>query len=186
MGHLVTLLSSKKITIQDSFTRSDNATSLGNADTGQPWTVINGTAGISSNQARIASISSDRAIPNINADIANCSVEIQFAVIELNMFLAYRVQDISNFWMVQQDVAGKYTLWKRNAGTFTQMGQFTGTVANGDMIRVVMSGSSIQVYINGTLRISVSDAHLSTATRHGFGSPTAGTARFDNFRVEAL
>ena len=64
--------------------------------------------------------------------------------------------------------AGFLEIWKRNAGTFTELGFFSVSTAANDVIRLESSGNNHTLYRNAGAVISpVSDAFNNTVTRQG-------------------
>ncbi|NRF91517.1 fibronectin type III domain-containing protein [Paenibacillus frigoriresistens] len=175
--------------VSASFDGSDSTTSLPVAETGQSWTAITGTWGVSSNQAYPATSVAD-SVAVIDSTKSDGEVQVTFAqnpYAATNVRLYFRVVDANNLVMVQSGTGGVYQLFKRVAGTYTQLGSNTTgfTPANGDVVKVVLSGSSIAVYINGTQRLTATDAFNSTATKHGIGTNSSTAPRFNDFTVKA-
>lgn len=184
MGHLVTLFSSKRILVYDSFNRADNATTLGNADTGQAWTALAGTFGISGNQAYVAShVGADRAVLNANA--FDYALTVQFSIAAALQRLIFRNSDINNEWFVEGG-ASAYTLVKRVAGTTTTQGTYNVGVQSNDQLLVVCRGSVITLYVNGISAITVTDSFNASATNVGIGKSTVTACTWENLVVEAM
>lgn len=98
--------------------------------------------------------------------------------------LAFRVQDASNFWLIESSGGTLWRLRKIVAGADTAVDQWAGATNNDDIVSVVLSGNSIDVRINGVSRITTSDAFNNTATKHGLAirkTSTPYTARYDAF-----
>jgi hypothetical protein len=169
--------------ITDDFNRTDNTASLGVATTGQTWTAIVGTWGIIGNQAYCVSSSTD-ACAVVESGKADATIQAKFATItSTNMRLAFRVVDSNNLILVNTD-ATVYTLYKRVAGAYTSLGTSSGvTPTNGDIIKVVTSGSSITVYVNSVQVITATCTDHQTATKHGLGNNIETTARYDDFSI---
>jgi hypothetical protein len=173
--------------VTDSFNRADSAVSLGTADSGQTWTALTGTWGISSNKAYLVThVNQDTAY--IDNALSDCAVQVTFnPVAANNSRLVFRLTDASNFHFVQSEGGSTYKHYKYESGGFTQLGSYATTPANGDVLKVVLNGSSIDTYLNGTVRISVSNSFNSTATKHGIGgangTPTA--ERWEDFSAVA-
>jgi hypothetical protein len=92
-----------------------------------------------------------------------------------------RVVDSQNF-ILGQFTASSFLLFKRVSGTFTQIGStFSATLAANDTIRVTASGNSLSLQVNGTTRISGTDAAHNTATKWGFVENNGNTLRYDDF-----
>lgn len=182
-------------TVYDSFSRADSTTSLGNAETGQawvtsgvdPWGISGGTAyrpsttGASDTLATIStSATVDMSVVIAQASNANGTG---------GMGPIWRYSDANNFWLL--DITSSTTIvYKKVASTFTSVATIPNTIAAGDTVRVVASGSTHTIYLNGAQVYTTTDAFNSTATSHGIRTATAGTGnyspaarRFDNFRI---
>src|SRR5436853_7315699 len=66
--------------VSDTFTRADNAASLGVADTGQAWTSLGGTWGISGNQAYCPTAALNP-LAVVDSGKADCSVQATLTVV---------------------------------------------------------------------------------------------------------
>jgi hypothetical protein len=86
----------------------------------------------------------------------------------------------------------KYTTWNYNglAGSPSriQIGStYTATINNGDIVKVEAIGSAIKVYVNGTERISTTDATHTTGQPGVFVTSTgAGFAYIDDYEAIEL
>jgi chitodextrinase len=172
------------LTVSDSFNRVDSSTSLGVSDTGQTWTALTGTWGISSNQAYLAAGTGGIAV--IDSGKSDATIQVKNAVITAtNMRFVFRLTDSNNYYIVQTDTGNVYKLYKNVAGTFTSLGTSTGiTPANGDVLKVVTNGSSITVYVNGSQIITATDTFNQTATKHGIAHNALNPiSRWDDFSV---
>lgn len=97
----------------------------------------------------------------------------------------FRAVDMNNCWYVRGRTSSSdfhYQLFKVTAGTVAAQ-SVTGTPplsADGDEIRVELSGSSISVKINGANVFTRTDSYLQTATKHGlFNSSVDFTPTYD-------
>jgi hypothetical protein len=83
-----------------------------------------------------------------------------------------------------QSNSTNYQLYKKVAGTFTALKTIAVTPVIGDVLKVVLSGSTITPYINGVAQAAATDAFNSTATKHGIGVTNSTTnAKFDDFSI---
>lgn len=93
--------------------------------------------------------------------------------------------------------ADAFELWRQDAGARTRLASYGQTLAAGGTyrMRLQMNGSSIRVFIDGQLRVDVSDSSISAAGQGGvvFGHggstarPTDTTGmHLDNFRLSTL
>jgi len=119
------------------------------------------------------------------AAAANGTINLTFLAAPSTDFpmMIFRVQDYDNYWRVGP-YSGIYYLQKIVAGSLSTVWS-GGTFANGDNIKVVLSGSSISVYNNGTLLTTQTDSTFSTQTGTGiaFGSGTSTSAAVANFSM---
>lgn len=82
--------------------------------------------------------------------------------------LVFRYSDDNNYWR-----AGRTTLRKKVAGTFSTVATFSTPFSDNDRMVVQMNGSAIQVFRNGNNSVaSVTDAFNSTAANHGIVTET--------------
>lgn len=174
-------------TITDSFNRADSASVLGNTDTGQAWTTQAGTCGISSNEFYVSTPVGSQGIATIDSGITDVRVKVTAKAFSSNRFIGVvgRFVDGNNFYLAQADTAAS-SLYKKVAGSFTQLGSFGAAAVVNDIIELRCVGTSIALYINGSSVISVTDSALTSGTLCGirFGT-SASTPRADSFVVEA-
>lgn len=205
MGHLLTVLATKKILVQDGFNRANSATTMGIADTGQTWTPFSGTWGISGNKAYLASATT-QAVNTVDRGIANirikCDISLSPTANRADTGLMIRGIDDNNYLLValqKTATADWITLYKRDVSAFTTLSQITTAgLVNGATYTVFIQavGSDIMVYVNGVLKITYS---LIGADATKFGTPTKcglrmasaassddGNSRFDDFIMEAV
>ena len=181
--------------VYDSFTRADSATTLGTADTGQVWDAAEGTWGIDSGQAALITVSgTSRETALIDAGVSDCTVRATFGTDASGTFaqrLVVRATDkLNNFYVANMNTAGvvgdNITLWKREAAASSNMAPAAAhTWAIGDVVEVVLSGSSITVLVNGAALIAASSAFNQTATKHGLAASNNTSPRWTDFRVTA-
>ena len=173
----------------DSFNRADAAT-LGNADSGQAWTLDNGAFAIVSNTAR------KTGVPESIADLSVGQADVDITLTESlpagnngDAGILFRFVDLSNYWrwQIRRNTAGNYdgNLTRRVAGVNTNMGGVSVTPGSTVVLRVVALGSLITVYSGGVQRAQVIDTALVTATRHGiYDSNDEGSrATFDDLTI---
>jgi len=184
---LIPVLFTRRKVVSDTFTRADNAASLGNAETGQAWEVLSGTWGISSNRAYIASTSGGRDIAVVDSGFADVTIGLTLPVVATSARLIFRLTDASNHFIFTVITASNnYTLSRIQAGTATVVGSYTKIPANGDFIKVTLRGNQIICYVNGLEVIRVTETFNLTATKHGMGAnnASAGNIRFEQFYIE--
>lgn len=185
----------------DNFNRTNSATSLGAATTGQAYTIpTSGSVfGISSNTAYLSTLAATN-IAYLDAGVSNCTVNTDIVVASNTSNNSYRTDgivfrytDASNYWILQEswrpgfDGTKTITLNKIVAGVSSAVGAAANLTASAFTIslKVVLSGSSISYYAENGLIATVTDAFNSSATKHGLyavgtsGLPASPT--FDNF-----
>jgi len=102
--------------------------------------------------------------------------------------LAFRYRDIDNLFMLYQaSNTSPLGIHRRlNGATAVQVGFSTYTPADGDVYQVIMAGSNIQVLVNGTQIMSITDSSLASETRHGlYGSSLAFGMDWDDLSFTA-
>ena len=94
---------------------------------------------------------------------------------------------VSNYWRVEffTNSATGVRITKVVGGSVINVQTVAGTgntLTTGDnTCEVVLSGSSIKVFLNGALILDITDSSLSTNTFHGFGSLASALPEFDNY-----
>ncbi|MFB7244667.1 hypothetical protein ACFCYX_19665 [Streptomyces populi] len=88
--------------------------------------------------------------------------------------------NISNGYLLRND-GSSWDLFAVVGGSFTVIGSYAVAAAPGDVVKLEMVGSAIKGYINGTLRISVTDTAVTSGTSVGFRSESTSSIRFDDF-----
>jgi hypothetical protein len=181
----------------DSFTRADSVTTLGSTDGGaQPataWSILtaaSGVWGITSNRAKAQS--GGLAIANLETSHADLTLEGTLGALNPTSAnricsIAFRVQDLTNFWQAGTNNNGTaaYCLVKKVGGTNTTVATTTTTPVVGDVVKVVLSGSTITLFVNGAQVAQVTDTALQTATKHGMAGlfTTDPTSSWSAFKV---
>lgn len=173
----------------DTFTRT--AASPGVTETGgQTWTTAvkgTGTPTWATDGAVLVGTSPSvgtEGLCYVDDGQANGTLQVTLTDLELsNTGLAFRIVDIDNCWLVWADT-NRYRLLRRAGGTWTTVVSGTTVPADGHVVKVVLNGNAIGVYLNGsgTAELSTSDATYATATKHGLWTSGANTAKkFDSF-----
>lgn len=191
-------------TILDTFTRADNTSSPGTADTGQPWTVRLSTLGILSGKLYVSSIGGTNlgtltapkadvvfAADGITSPTAN-RIDLQWLIhyVDNNNYISFQI--------ASNTPAGNITrLYRILGGAFASLASGTGvTVATSTTYRPVIttSGPSIQVALPGmsTINVTLGGGDAVTfpgSTNFGLGFDTSGGntddggSRFDNLSI---
>lgn len=178
------LQKANKIIVFDGFNRADNALTLGNADTGQAWNILDGFWGIINGNAYMNNVTQSKGF--VDSGAANFEMTVELIVNNVNTrVIVFRLTDTNNFWFLGIDASNNYTITKQVSGSNTLMG--TGNQAtDGDKIKINCLNQIINVYINNVLSFTISDSFNTTATKHGLASSGLTTLRWDNFKVVSL
>lgn len=175
--------------ISDSFSRVDNAASMGSADTGQVWSAMTGTWGVLTGAAYTAS----------HVDNDSCSIDVgaNQMVVQCEMLspnhaangeaagLLASVTDSSNYYLVQiVAFTNTFEVWKKVAAIYTQLHSSAWTGMDYGIVRVDVA-AQVKAYLNGVLRATVAVDAALTGTKAGFRWGSAGTtvttAQWNNF-----
>ncbi|MCK9903998.1 DUF6531 domain-containing protein [Frankia sp. Cpl3] len=168
-----------------SFTSADSTVSLGLADTGESWQVLDGTWGISNNNAYLVSGSIWQRNAAVMPAAADGTIRFTAPVAQDGIGVAFRAQDIDNMWMLYvQPTTNSLVLAKRVSGSETQV----ATIANAccsanDTYAVTTSGSQITVLRNNQVVGSATDPAFSTVTRAGIYWASAGPGRIGSITL---
>ncbi|HXH34315.1 MAG TPA: hypothetical protein VNJ54_07880 [Plantibacter sp.] len=173
----------------DSFTRADGA--AGSTPTGAyPWQNFQGgrSLEIVSNKARF--------VPGTAASYSVVDVGASDVIVEAVMStvgaghnggLGLRYTDTSNQISIAQRVSGTdfhYRIVNRVGGVIDSRAT-TAFSADGDVVRVELSGLHIVMHVNGVLAYEGDLASSSAATKHGLynGNSTSVAETFDDFKL---
>lgn len=175
----------------DTFDRANSIISINSPSDGLGDYSGVGTWGIGSNTAReVSSASVDYAI--LESSITNVEVQATMSALPANdsAGLSARVVDVDNLIMARIHVSNAFQIYKRVGSTFTQVGStYSYTPAAGDVIKLVVNGTSVSGYVNGVLRVgpsTVNDAVLQTSTKHGLFAMAETTARWDDLSITEI
>jgi hypothetical protein len=184
-GGSVTASAEQVWKVQDGYNRPDNLGTLGVAESGQAWAVLGTGAvwGVASNQAGPQG-GTGPSYALIDSGVSTAIVQATFAIIAgVGTRLAFRISDANNLWYVEAQLTA-YKIYKRVAGVETLMATYSVTPANGDVIKVSLEANVIKFYRNaGGPFATVTDAFNQAATKHGIGTASSLTPRFDDFSV---
>ena len=172
--------------VTDSFTRADNAVSLGSTEGGslgpKVWTAHGGTWGVIAGTAYAPGGGGTYHAASVDAGVSNALVQAVFATLGGSIGLSARITDDSNFLHLEYGGGSDLTLYKRVAGAFTQIGTAVVTQAAGDLVALECRGNTLNAYQNGVLKFTVTDAFNNTATRFGL-STNSTLVRYDAFAI---
>ncbi len=175
-------------TVSDSFDRADNASSLGTADSGEAWASVNGTWGVTGNQAYLAG-SGGLPVAAIDTDHENITATVTIAA--TGGFFGVFARGAAGMTSGYDDkfavLSNTHTLliYKFESGAITTLASVVHPVVAGDTLGIRCSGTTISALVNGVIVASAtSSAHLTNTVAGLYlstGLPTWGDARFDNF-----
>lgn len=172
----------------DDFNRADTTNAIGNpSDGGAAWSQTSGTWGISTNRGYESGGGGQR-VCVLEASSAVVDVQVTMAVKGSDAGIVWRLADDSNYMLgTFEAVAGNMKMFKKVAGSFTQLGSSaTGlTLANNDVVKgSVTSGNAHTLYLNGVAKVGPqTDAAGSANTKHGIRANGDTAARFDDFSI---
>lgn len=165
----------------DDFTGADSGAAIGAAVVGGSWTAGVGTWGLSNNLAYLTAATGN-AVATLTTTVSDCSIQVTLYTNVADMRLVFRLSDTSNYLYVERTSTG-YILGKRDTGANSTLASYVTTPLDGDEIRVVASGSAIKVLINGYERVSYTSTFNSTAVKHGIGSLSGASGRWNDFVI---
>ncbi len=154
------------------------------APVGSTWAFTHGTFDIQSNVCNCASLGSGIATAYINSNLANCSISATIKAKASNQGFVLRAIDGNNC-IIAYFTTGACGLAKRQSGSASLIGSNIGislTLNVEYAIEVVLSGSTISLYIDGVLKYSRTSTYNQTETMHGLYSELT-TTYVDDFQV---
>lgn len=184
-------MTQQKLIVFDDFNRADNATSMGNAVTGQAWLPTSGNFGIDSNQA-YCSRASGSAFCVVDSGASDCVITIEVPIVYKNSTsstrIVFRATDANNImWLASRSaISYNWGIVMINGGVATTPYALDCVANNDDVVKITLNGSSVRISVNGTEYLNETITFNATATKHGIGSASSYLSRYDNFSVEAL
>jgi hypothetical protein len=173
------------ILLQDDFNRTNSTTSLGSPVVGGPYTVRTGVWGINNAEAYLTTVSSGAHVTfpaAVNVDISYKPAISPGSQVQAGMLL--RWVDANNHWLIQHRSGPAVSLYRCNAGTYTEMANI-GAWVLGDIVGLKAYGDQIGLYRNGMQVALVQDHWFSTAgTLAGLRNGGTTTARWDDVLVQ--
>lgn len=172
----------------DDFNRANSSSSLGiPSDGGSAWVAVSGVWGIYGNRAYLSN-GNVQSIAVLESSTANA--DIQVTISNLNggqdIGLVARAENDNNYIVGTVGATG-WSIYKKIAGSFTAVGTAaSGTPANGDVVVLSVSGTSVALKINGVTKVSGTVSELATNTKHGIRSNGYTPESFDDFSITDL
>jgi len=152
----------------DNFNRANEV-----LETSTKWTRVGGSAGavtVDSNAVAIA-IATETAYYSPDSSLTDHyaqGIRPAASLADSGFPVCVRLTDLSNFIGVRNSTGIGAELYKRVAGTFTQLGTtYNYTHAANDIWRLEVTGDVITFYLNGVARITATDAFNNTETKTG-------------------
>ena len=181
--------------VLDHFTDADNTLLIAHTpDIGGPWSNLQGTFKILSNQL-VPNTDVDGDAVSIDAGHSDytitASVNVMYAVGATHALnLLFRVLDNNNYWLLQaQDRAGvqSLVLWEQLAGVFTMRAVSAVGISGLHTAKCVLLGANVDCYWDNVLQFSFAMGSGAGRTKVGvrnvnFGV-VAGTPTMDDFDV---
>lgn len=175
--------------ILDTFTRSDNNSTLGVAETGELWKGSSGIMGISNNKAY--PVFGELVFREVDLGSADFTAEV-FAtwVTTSSIGIVFRGDTTNNNRMTFLITnANTVTLNKKISGVSTNLGSKAFSPVNGQTYKmgIFVSGNNFKAYIDDQLIFDQTDDNvLKTNTNHGIivAGASIADARFDDFKLQ--
>jgi hypothetical protein len=74
-----------------------------------------------------------------------------------------------------------WNLFSVVGGSFSSIGSYAAAAVAGDVAKLEVVGSTIKGYVNGVVRVSVTDTNVATGTSVGIRAESVSALRFDDF-----
>lgn len=170
--------------VRDSFTRADNVSSLGNAETGQTWAPVNLNWGISSNRAYNTNTGGAHSAAVVDGGVSDGIIQVDISGVSAACWVGLSVRTdgtTSNLWRAFLDGTNVILQKVVSSATTTVASAADATVSG--TVSVVLRGTSIEVYVGNIRRIAVTSIDLQANTKHGLYLANNGSGFLDNFAV---
>lgn len=174
------LKTADQVVFRDTFNRADGVLTGQPTEVGGKTWITRSDGGTATMSAVIrgnrAGILSDTAgailFVLVDVGVADGIYEFDFVsttVTNTQIFVPFRVSTVNN--CLQLTVTnGKWTLRKRVSGTYSNIAVSPVTATAGQRIRIVLTGPSIRVYVNGALALDVIETDHQANTLFGIGN----------------
>jgi hypothetical protein len=173
------------VVVSDTFTRA-NSNLIGDAETGQVWTVNGQSTWVIANNQLAPTMGSNDGTVYVDTRMSDYTVSCDITF-QNYASLAFRITDTNTHYRVRLSSAG-FGLYKNAGGVATSLGSSAPSIEVGTThnFKVVLLGASIKCYIDNVLLITASDSTNLTETLCGIYCPTTVcTDTYDNFKVIA-
>jgi hypothetical protein len=163
-------------TFSDDFNRADGSPGANWVQVSGTWTIVSqqlssgNAGGTIILRAATAMATSDHSVQITIAATAAVSHGV-WARGNSNITQGYLLRNDGTSWNIFSVVGG----------SFSSIGSYAAAAAAGDVAKLQVVGTSIKGYINGTLRISITDTAVTTGTSVGIRAESTSSLRFDDF-----
>jgi hypothetical protein len=162
---------------------SDNFDRANNTDLGAAWAEVSGDWSIASNQLSPGAAGGTIILRAAGA-MASADHYVQ-AKIAATTAASHGIwgrgnSNISQGYLLRND-GSTWDLFAVVGGSFSAIGSYAAAAAPGDVVKLQIVGSTIKGYVNGVLRISVTDTAVTSGTSVGIRSESSSAIRFDDF-----
>lgn len=175
----------RNLLIADTFTRADDATTLGSATNGVAYTAVAGPTnvlGISGNKCYNVTTGNCRSV--INVAVSDHISSIRLDTKAGGAFLIVRYIDANNYLRVGINGSTSQLTFQRIAAANVDLDQQLGiTPANGDEVTVRCVGAQHSIWLNDALIATVIEDRGLTATSVGLQMSGTLGGRLDNYIV---
>lgn len=181
--------------VSDGFNRT-NANSLGTTDsyaggTAKTWSVlgVNGTYGTDGNYAYASAVATTgHNVAVVDVGMSDYTVECTLTTLASGETpkLCLKAVDAENMLNLECVNGSSYylSIYTNTGASNPAMNIAGANPASGDVIKVVCSGTSYSIYVNGTFRQTVTGVTAyQTATKCGIMAYHYPNSRFDNFKI---
>ncbi|MGO5010785.1 hypothetical protein ACTQ5K_02705 [Niallia sp. Sow4_A1] len=171
---------SKKMFLLDRFNRPDGT--VGNAETGQPWSIEAGTFEIRNKQLMLVQTSGQRDFISAETGLSDFVVNVTFVNNLSGSRVFFRALDGGKAYFMS-NASGIYKLYRDS----TQIAQTNLAVPSpNDKIKVIVKDNLIKCFVNGIEVMSVEDGAYPKQTKIGVGSWNTSGMIYDDIIVEEL
>lgn len=171
--------------VVDTFDRPDNASTLGDSGTGQPWQVDAGEWGIEDNSAfRVAGAPGAQSIAVVPVGDGDGLVEVTATVVEQGAGMVFRYLDPSNYWTITANPAlGSWAVHRVIDGQQELVGELAAPTADGVTVTITQNEALLRFLVDGIEYLRLTDATFEGQLQAGIVSSAEsnGAARWDRF-----
>jgi hypothetical protein len=162
---------------------SDDFNRANSTDLGAGWVEVSGDWSIISNQLSSGSAGGTiilRAAGAMATSDHSVQMTIAATAAVSHGVWARGNANITQGYLLRND-GTSWNLFSVVGGSFTSIGSYAAAAVAGDVVKLQVVGTAIKGYINGTLRISVTDSAVTTGTSVGVRAESTSSLRFDDF-----